>query len=227
VGIKPDVEKARFGGRPSTTPRGAACRSASSAGSASCTKPVLLVASGTWPPSRSLNRKKPAGAAKLRPGQRRGRRPDAGIELVLAGGRRLRIAKGRRRGDVALGADGAGRAGMLSFPRPSRLYLCTVACDMRRSFDGLSMMAEHIIRCNPFSGHLLVFCNKRSDRLKILYWDRRVGDLVQSGWRRGRSSFHSPRRDGGRSRPGNWGCCWRDRSEQRAKKKTLHLAGGD
>ena len=33
-------------------------------------------------------------------------------------------------------------------------------------------MAEHIIRCNPFAGHLLVFCNRRSDRLKILYWDR-------------------------------------------------------
>jgi transposase len=43
---------------------------------------------------------------------------------------------------------------------------------MRRSFDGLSMMAEHVIRCNPFSGHLLVFCNRRTDRLKILYWDR-------------------------------------------------------
>ncbi len=52
------------------------------------------------------------------------------------------------------------------------MYLCTVACDMRHSSDGLSTMAEHIIRCNPFSGHLLVFCNKRSDRLKILYWDR-------------------------------------------------------
>ena len=61
---------------------------------------------------------------------------------------------------------------MLSFPAAIKVYLCTVACDMRRSFDGLSMMAEHIIRCNPFSGHLLVFCNKRSDRLKILYWDR-------------------------------------------------------
>ena len=61
---------------------------------------------------------------------------------------------------------------MLSFPAAIKVYLCTVACDMRRSFDGLSLMAEHIIRCNPFAGHLLVFCNRRSDRLKILYWDR-------------------------------------------------------
>ncbi len=61
---------------------------------------------------------------------------------------------------------------MLSFPAAIKVYLCTVACDMRRSFDGLAMMAEHIIGCNPFSDHLLVFANKRSDRLKILYWDR-------------------------------------------------------
>jgi transposase len=56
---------------------------------------------------------------------------------------------------------------MLSFPAAIKVYLCTVPCDMRRSFDGLSMMAEHVIRCNPFSGHLLVFCNRRTDRLKI------------------------------------------------------------
>jgi transposase len=43
---------------------------------------------------------------------------------------------------------------------------------MRRSFDGLSMLAEHVIGCNPYSGHLLVFSNRRSDRVKILYWDR-------------------------------------------------------
>ncbi len=61
---------------------------------------------------------------------------------------------------------------MLTFPAAIKVYLCTVPCDMRRSFDGLSMMAEHVIRCDPFSGHLLVFCNRRSDRLKILYWDR-------------------------------------------------------
>jgi transposase len=61
---------------------------------------------------------------------------------------------------------------MLSFPAAIKVHLCAVACDMRRSFDGLSMMAEHIIQCNPYSGHLLVFCNRRSDRIKILYWDR-------------------------------------------------------
>ena len=61
---------------------------------------------------------------------------------------------------------------MLSFPAVIKVYLCTVPCDMRRSFDGLSMMAEHVIGCNPRSGHLLVFCNRRSERVKILYWDR-------------------------------------------------------
>ncbi len=61
---------------------------------------------------------------------------------------------------------------MLSFPAAIKVYLCTVPCDMRRSFDGLSMLAEHVIGCNPYSGHLLVFANRRSDRVKILYWDR-------------------------------------------------------
>lgn len=61
---------------------------------------------------------------------------------------------------------------MLSFPAAIKVFLCTVPCDMRRSFDGLSMMAEHIIRESPLSGHLFVYCNRRTDRVKILYWDR-------------------------------------------------------
>ena len=60
---------------------------------------------------------------------------------------------------------------MLSFPAAIKVYLCTVPCDMRRSFDGLSLLAEHVVQCNPLSGHLFVYCNRRTDRLKILYWD--------------------------------------------------------
>jgi len=62
---------------------------------------------------------------------------------------------------------------MLSFPAAIQVFLCMRPCDMRRSFDGLSMMAEHIIGCNPLSVHLFVFCNPAApDRVKIVYWDR-------------------------------------------------------
>ncbi len=61
---------------------------------------------------------------------------------------------------------------MLSLPPSVRVFLCTERTDMRRSFDGLRMLAEEVCRQDPFSGHLFVFCNRRGDRLKILYWAR-------------------------------------------------------
>jgi len=67
---------------------------------------------------------------------------------------------------------------MLSFSGGRKVYLCTVPLRHAAARRWVSMMAEYIIRCNPFSGHLLVFCNRRSDRVKILYWDRMDGDLV-------------------------------------------------
>jgi transposase len=114
---------------------------------------------------------------------------------------------------------------MLSFPAAIKVYLCTVACDMRRSFDGLSMMAEHVIRCNPFSGHLLVFCNRRSDRLKILYWDR-------NGWaiwykRLEAGTFQFPFTETGRKEIATWElglAAGGNRSEPGAAAQTLQPA---
>ena len=34
---------------------------------------------------------------------------------------------------------------------PIKVHPCTVPCDVRRSFDGLSMMAEHVMGCDPYA----------------------------------------------------------------------------
>jgi transposase len=91
---------------------------------------------------------------------------------------------------------------MLSFPAAIKVFLCTVPCDMRRSFDGLSMMAQYIIRCDPLSGHLFVYCNRRTDRVKILYWDR-------DGWaiwykRLEAGTFQYPFQESGRKEIAAW-----------------------
>ena len=61
---------------------------------------------------------------------------------------------------------------MLNFPSSVRVFLCLIPADMRRSFDALAMMAEHVVRQDPFSGHLFVFRSRRGDRVKMLCWDR-------------------------------------------------------
>jgi transposase len=61
---------------------------------------------------------------------------------------------------------------MLMLPPSVRLFLCAQPADMRRGFDGLALMAQTILKQDPFSGHLFVFRNRRGDRVKVLYWDR-------------------------------------------------------
>jgi transposase len=68
---------------------------------------------------------------------------------------------------------------MLSFPAAIRVYLCTIPCDMRRSFDGLSMMAEHVIGGNPYAAHLLVFSNRTDGPSEdFVLGLGRMGDVV-------------------------------------------------
>jgi transposase len=52
------------------------------------------------------------------------------------------------------------------------VYLCREPTDMRKSIDGLSIVVEQEMDKNPFDRALFVFCNKKRDRLKVLYWNR-------------------------------------------------------
>lgn len=60
---------------------------------------------------------------------------------------------------------------MIGLPVSVRVYLYTAPCDMRRGFDGLKALAEHGVGVDPMRGDLFVFCSRRADRVKILYWD--------------------------------------------------------
>ena len=53
-----------------------------------------------------------------------------------------------------------------------KVYLALGITDMRKSINGLSILVSEQMELNPFSGHLFVFCNRKKNMLKILYWER-------------------------------------------------------
>jgi transposase len=53
-----------------------------------------------------------------------------------------------------------------------RVHLYGQPADMRKSFDGLYVLARHGLKQDPLSGHLFVFINRRATQMKVLYWDR-------------------------------------------------------
>ena len=60
---------------------------------------------------------------------------------------------------------------MLALPPSVKIFLASGVTDLRKSFDGLSGLAKTVLDQDPASGHLFVFCNRRRDRLKVLYFD--------------------------------------------------------
>jgi len=59
---------------------------------------------------------------------------------------------------------------VLTLALPTRVFLCTVPADMRKSFDGLAALVAEYLDGDPLSGDLFVFKNRRGDKLKILAW---------------------------------------------------------
>jgi len=57
-------------------------------------------------------------------------------------------------------------------PAGVRIYAATAPVDMRRGLIGLSEVAREQLSQDPGSGALLVFTNKKRNRLKLLWHDR-------------------------------------------------------
>ena len=53
-----------------------------------------------------------------------------------------------------------------------RVYVYRGVCDMRRSFNRLSMMVADQMEQDPQSGSVYIFFNRGMNRIKALCWDR-------------------------------------------------------
>ena len=60
---------------------------------------------------------------------------------------------------------------MISVPAGVRILLAARPVDFRRGAHALAALASEVLGEDPFSGAVLVFRAKRSDRVKILLWD--------------------------------------------------------
>ena len=77
------------------------------------------------------------------------------------------------------------------FTGTEHIYIACGYTDMRRSIDGLAAVVQQSFRLDPFSDSLFLFCGKRRDRVKALYWEGDGFVLLYKRLERG--SFQWPR----------------------------------
>ena len=57
------------------------------------------------------------------------------------------------------------------FTKAEHLYIATGFTDMRKGLEGLALLVEKRFGLDPFSNSLFLFCGRKTDRLKALYYD--------------------------------------------------------
>ena len=70
---------------------------------------------------------------------------------------------------------------MLNEFRAGKVYIACGYTDLRRGIDGLAGMVQQQFQLDPFTNTLFLFCGRRRDRIKALYW---VSPFVQETGKR-------------------------------------------
>ena len=53
---------------------------------------------------------------------------------------------------------------MITVPAGVRIYLAMGPTDMRKGMNGLSILAQEVLKQDPFAGHLFVFRGRQGNR---------------------------------------------------------------
>ena len=60
---------------------------------------------------------------------------------------------------------------LIRLPDDIRIYIACGQTDMRKQIDGLATIVQQNFQLNPFENTLFLFCGRRRDRMKALYWE--------------------------------------------------------
>ena len=54
----------------------------------------------------------------------------------------------------------------------ARIFIHPGTTDLRKAVNGLSIIVQEIMKQDPFSGSIYIFCNRERKLLKAVYWDK-------------------------------------------------------
>ena len=57
------------------------------------------------------------------------------------------------------------------FTGAERVFIACGYTDLRRGIDGLASLVQTQFQLDPFTNTLFLFCGRRRDRIKALYWE--------------------------------------------------------
>ena len=60
---------------------------------------------------------------------------------------------------------------MIAIPGGARVLIATKPVDFRKGSEGLAALVREEMKADPFCGTVYVFRAKRTDRVKLIFWD--------------------------------------------------------
>jgi transposase len=60
---------------------------------------------------------------------------------------------------------------MIDVESISHIYMAQGVTDLRKGIDGYAALVSGVMKLDPFSSSMFLFCNRTKDKLKILVWD--------------------------------------------------------
>ena len=79
------------------------------------------------------------------------------------------------------------------FTGADRVYIACGYTDLRKGIDGLSTLVQQEFDLDPFTNTLFLFCGRRCDRIKGMYWEQNGFILLYKRLERG--IFQLPRNE--------------------------------